>query len=45
MTVLEIYTYPKIRMALTHAVRRGLAASVHTNWRRGDGGRGHSDDD
>ena len=36
---------PRIRMALTHAVRRGLAASVHTNWRRGDGGGGGSDDD
>ena len=36
---------PMIRMALTHAVRRGLAASVHTNWRRGDGGGGDSDDD
>ena len=37
---------PMIRMALTHAVRRGLAAaSVHTNWRRGDGGGGGSDDD
>ena len=24
---------PMIRMALTHAVRRGLAASVHTHWR------------
>jgi hypothetical protein len=23
-----------IRMALTHAVRRGLAASIHTHWRR-----------
>jgi hypothetical protein len=29
-----------IRMALTHAVRRGLAASVHANWRCGDGGSG-----
>ena len=28
---------PMIRMALTHAVRRGLAASVHTHWRCGDG--------
>ena len=36
---------PMIRMALTHAVRRGLAASVHANWRRGDGGGGDSDDD
>ena len=27
-------------MALTHVVRRGLAASVHANWRRGDGGGG-----
>ena len=36
---------PMIRMALTHAVRRGLAASVHTNWRRGDGGGGDGDDD
>ena len=27
---------PMIRMALTHAVRRGLAASVHTHWRCGD---------
>ena len=26
---------PMIRMALTHAVRRGLAASVHSLWRRG----------
>ena len=25
---------PMIRMALTHAVRRGLAASIHTHWRR-----------
>ena len=25
---------PMIRMALTHAVRRGLAASIHTQWRR-----------
>ena len=24
---------PMIRMALTHAVRRGLAASIHTHWR------------
>ena len=31
---------PMIRMALTHAVRRGLAASVHANWRCGDGGSG-----
>ena len=23
-----------IRMGLTHAVRRGLAASIHTHWRR-----------
>ena len=36
---------PMIRMALTHAVRRGLAASVHANWRRGDGGGGDGDDD
>ena len=25
---------------VTHAVRRGLAASVHANWRCGDGGGG-----
>ena len=31
---------PMIRMALTHAVRRGLAASVHANWRCGDGSGG-----
>ena len=31
---------PMVRMALTHAVRRGLAASVYANWRRGDGGGG-----
>ena len=41
---------PMIRMALTHAVcpPRGagwLAASVHANWRRGDGGGGDGDDD
>ena len=30
-------TGPMIRMALTHAVRRGLAMSIHTNWRRGEG--------
>ena len=27
---------PMIRMALTHAVRRGLARSIHAHWRRGD---------
>lgn len=26
---------PMIRMALTHAARRGLAASIHTHWHRG----------
>ena len=26
---------PMIRMALTHAVRRGVAASIHRHWRRG----------
>ena len=26
---------PMIRMALTHAVRRGAAASIHRHWRRG----------
>ena len=31
---------PMIRMALTHAVRLGLAASVHANWGCGDGGGG-----
>ena len=31
---------PMIRMALTLAVRRGLAASVHANWRCGDGSGG-----
>ena len=31
---------PMVRMALTHAVRRGLAASVYANWRCGDGGGG-----
>ena len=31
---------PMIRMALTHAVRRGQAASVHANWRCGDGSGG-----
>ena len=32
---------PMIRTALTHAVRRGLAAAVHTHcWRCGDGSRG-----
>ena len=27
---------PMIRQALVHAVRRGLASSIHTHWRRGD---------
>ena len=31
---------PMIRTALTHAVHRGLAASVHTHWRCGDAARG-----
>ena len=31
---------PMVRMALTLAVRRGLAASVHANWRCGDGSGG-----
>ena len=35
---------PMIRMALTHAVHRGLAASVHANWRRGDCGGGGGGD-
>ena len=26
---------PMIRQALVHAVRRGLASSIHTHWRRG----------
>ena len=26
---------PMIRMALTHAVRRGVAVSIHRHWRRG----------
>ena len=26
---------PMIRMALTHAARRGLAASIHTHWTGG----------
>ena len=25
-----------IRMAITHAVRRGLAEAVHRHWRRGE---------
>ena len=35
---------PMISMALTHAVRRGLAASVHTHWRCGDGSWEGGDD-
>ena len=35
---------PMIRMALTHAVRRGLAEAVHRHWRRGlTGGQGGGD--
>lgn len=29
---------PMIRMAVTHAVRRGVAASIHRHWRRGSFG-------
>ena len=31
---------PMIRMALTHAVRRGLAASIHTHWHHDAGTTG-----
>ena len=31
---------PMIRMALTHAVRRGLATSIHTHWRCDAGAAG-----
>ena len=31
---------PMIRMALTHAVRRGLATSIHTHWHRDAGTAG-----
>ena len=35
---------PMIRMALTHAVRRGLAASIHTHWHRDAGTAGGGED-
>ena len=35
---------PMIRMALTHAVRRGLASSVHTHWHRGGAAGGGGDE-
>ena len=36
---------PMIRMALTHAVRRGLTESIHTHWHRDAGTAGGAGED